>query len=143
MTRPAPMTQPARVDVLVPTRDEEDYIEATLDAIFAQTVPVAVTVVDNGSRDRTMELLRARAAPCLPPLRSNSPRTAAAAAGSTNGKSTRPTHTPQRRSARRGAGGLRRRARDPSSPQCPSRRPARNASPTPMTVLARARSVRF
>lgn len=56
------MTPDACVDVVMPTLDEEAYIEGTLDAIFAQTVPVVVTVVDNGSRDGTLELLRARAA---------------------------------------------------------------------------------
>ncbi|HYZ16449.1 MAG TPA: glycosyltransferase [Candidatus Acidoferrum sp.] len=48
-------------DVVISTFDEERDIEAALDAVLAQTVPVLVTVVDGGSRDRTPEILRERA----------------------------------------------------------------------------------
>ena len=50
------------VDVIISTLDEERDIDACLDAVSAQTVPMRVTVVDGGSRDRTVALLRARAA---------------------------------------------------------------------------------
>jgi succinoglycan biosynthesis protein ExoA len=49
------------VDVIVSTFDEERHIERALDAILAQNLPVLVTVVDGGSRDRTPQILRERA----------------------------------------------------------------------------------
>jgi GT2 family glycosyltransferase len=51
----------ALVDVLVSTYNEERAIEACLDAILAQSAPVAVTVIDGGSSDGTVAVLRERA----------------------------------------------------------------------------------
>ncbi len=51
----------AEVDVIMSTFDEENDIEDALDAVLAQTIAVGVTVVDGGSRDRTVAILRARA----------------------------------------------------------------------------------
>lgn len=52
----------ARVDVLISTFNEERSIDACLDAVLAQTAPIAVTVVDGGSSDGTVTRLRERAA---------------------------------------------------------------------------------
>jgi len=52
----------ARVDIVMSTLNEERDIGEALDAALRQTVPVAVTVVDGGSRDATVSILRARAA---------------------------------------------------------------------------------
>ncbi len=50
-----------RVSVVVPARNEEDYIGACIDAILRQDPPPdEVIVVDNGSRDRTAEIARAK-----------------------------------------------------------------------------------
>jgi len=54
------MTGPT-VDVLVSTLNEERSIGACLDAILAQTAPVAITVIDGGSSDGTVAVLRERA----------------------------------------------------------------------------------
>jgi succinoglycan biosynthesis protein ExoA len=50
------------VDVVMSAFNEERDIERSLDAVLAQTCPVLVTVVDGGSRDRTVEILQRRAA---------------------------------------------------------------------------------
>jgi succinoglycan biosynthesis protein ExoA len=51
----------AAVDVLVSTFNEERAIGACLDAILAQTAPIAVTVIDGGSSDGTVAALHERA----------------------------------------------------------------------------------
>jgi succinoglycan biosynthesis protein ExoA len=51
----------ATVDILVSTFNEERAIGACLDAILAQTAPVAVTIIDGGSSDGTVAALRERA----------------------------------------------------------------------------------
>jgi GT2 family glycosyltransferase len=51
----------ALVDVLVSTYNEERAIDACLDAILAQSAPVAVTVIDGGSSDGTVAALHERA----------------------------------------------------------------------------------
>jgi cellulose synthase/poly-beta-1,6-N-acetylglucosamine synthase-like glycosyltransferase len=53
---------PPIVDVVISTFDEERDIERSLDAVLAQSCPALITVVDGGSRDRTPEILRRRAA---------------------------------------------------------------------------------
>lgn len=47
------------VDVLLPVRDEEENVEACLAALLAQSLPVRVFVIDDGSRDRTAAIARA------------------------------------------------------------------------------------
>src|SRR5579872_3150386 len=49
------------VAVIISTYNEERHIDACLNAILAQSVPVRVIVVDGGSRDRTLARLRTRA----------------------------------------------------------------------------------
>jgi len=50
-----------RVSVVVPARNEEEYIGACLDAILAQKPPPdEVIVVNNGSKDRTAEIAQAK-----------------------------------------------------------------------------------
>jgi len=51
------------ISVVIPARNEEDYIAAALDAVFAQDPPPdEVIVVDNGSTDRTAEIAREKGA---------------------------------------------------------------------------------
>ena len=53
---------PGRVSVLVPARNEEASIGACVDALLAQEHPLhEVLVLDDGSTDRTAEILAARA----------------------------------------------------------------------------------
>ncbi len=48
--------------LIMPTRDEEKYLEATLDAITSQTVlPAELVIVNDGSKDRTGEIAEAAA----------------------------------------------------------------------------------
>lgn len=43
-----------RYVVITPVRDEEEYIEGTIDSILHQTIlPAEWVIVDDGSRDRT------------------------------------------------------------------------------------------
>jgi glycosyltransferase involved in cell wall biosynthesis len=53
------MTMPsARITALIPTYNSEQYIRETVDSVLAQTYPVhEVIVVDDGSTDRTQEVL--------------------------------------------------------------------------------------
>jgi cellulose synthase/poly-beta-1,6-N-acetylglucosamine synthase-like glycosyltransferase len=56
-----PPTDP-RVTIVIPARNEEAYIEAALDSVARQTVPLdrlQVVVVVNGATDRTAEVVRA------------------------------------------------------------------------------------
>lgn len=46
--------------VVIPTLDARELLGRTLESLRAQTVPVAVTVVDNASRDDTAEMVRRR-----------------------------------------------------------------------------------
>ena len=49
---------PASIAVVIPTYNVEAYIEATLQSVFSQTtMPDEVIVVDNGSTDRTAQLV--------------------------------------------------------------------------------------
>ena len=58
--RPA---DPLKYVLIMPTRDEEKYLQATLDAITEQTVlPAELIVVNDGSKDRTGEIAEAAAA---------------------------------------------------------------------------------
>ncbi|HIK38771.1 MAG: glycosyltransferase family 2 protein [Geminocystis sp.] len=61
------MTQPGRRIVLIsPVRDEEKYLEKTIQSVVSQTItPVEWVIVDDGSTDRTPEIL-ARAAAQYP-----------------------------------------------------------------------------
>lgn len=50
-----------RVTIVIPARNEEAYIEAALDSVVGQTVPIdrlQVVVVVNGTTDRTAEIVR-------------------------------------------------------------------------------------
>jgi GT2 family glycosyltransferase len=55
------MNTPESVAVIISTYNEERHIDACLNALLAQTVPVRIVVVDGGSRDRTLARLRTRA----------------------------------------------------------------------------------
>lgn len=63
--RGAPMTAAPDLDVVVPVWNEESRLGPTLDALLAHTatldLDVQVTVVDNGSVDRTAEVVDAAA----------------------------------------------------------------------------------
>ena len=61
--RPDPAAAPGRsVGVVIAARDEDDELLATLDALTAQTVPIAeVVVVDGGSSEATRRELERRA----------------------------------------------------------------------------------
>jgi cellulose synthase/poly-beta-1,6-N-acetylglucosamine synthase-like glycosyltransferase len=59
---PATGAEPPAVDVLLPVRDEEANLAGCLAALLAQSVPVAVRVLDDGSRDRTAAIAAALAA---------------------------------------------------------------------------------
>jgi chlorobactene glucosyltransferase len=51
-----------KVSVVIAARDEEDDLPATLDGLLAQdTSPLEIVVVEGGSRDRTREVIEARA----------------------------------------------------------------------------------
>ena len=41
------------VDVVVAAFNEQDYLPASIDALSRQTIPINITVVDNGSKDAT------------------------------------------------------------------------------------------
>lgn len=52
-----------RLSVVIPARNEEDYLEHTLAALAAQTLPpLEVIVVDNGSTDNTAQVAKAAGA---------------------------------------------------------------------------------
>ena len=55
------MSVPA-LSVVIPTRDRRPYLAETLDALTAQSreAPFEVIVVDDGSRDDTLELLESQ-----------------------------------------------------------------------------------
>jgi succinoglycan biosynthesis protein ExoA len=53
------MNEQPRVDVIMSTYNEERDIAEALEAVLAQSVPVAVTVIDGGSTDSTPSILRA------------------------------------------------------------------------------------
>jgi cellulose synthase/poly-beta-1,6-N-acetylglucosamine synthase-like glycosyltransferase len=57
------MNDTARVDIVISALNEEDDVGDAIDAALAQTAPVRTLVfVDGGSRDRTVEVVRERAA---------------------------------------------------------------------------------
>lgn len=61
------MSDAPRVSVVVPTRNEEDYLPRLLETLAAQTLPVhEILVADAGSTDRTVELARAAGARVVP-----------------------------------------------------------------------------
>lgn len=65
MPSPGSGVRLASVSVIIPTYNEERFIGRCLDAVFAQDYPggmVEVIVVDNGSSDNTVALVRARGA---------------------------------------------------------------------------------
>ncbi len=52
------MPSPVRVSIVIPTYNREDLVAAAIDSALAQThVPCEVIVVDDGSTDRTAEVL--------------------------------------------------------------------------------------
>ena len=56
-------SQPIRVSVLVPAYNEEKTIAQVLERVRAQSIPgieLEIVVVDDGSRDRTREILDSR-----------------------------------------------------------------------------------
>jgi glycosyltransferase involved in cell wall biosynthesis len=58
------MTSPPPVSVVVPAYNSEAYIEECLRSLFAQTLePLEIVVVDDGSTDRTAEIVRSLAVP--------------------------------------------------------------------------------
>ncbi len=58
-----PGTPPPRVSLLIPARDEETSIRAALEAALASTgVELEIVVLDDGSTDRTAEIVRSFAA---------------------------------------------------------------------------------
>jgi glycosyltransferase involved in cell wall biosynthesis len=54
-----------RVLVIVPAHDEEESLPATLDELRRKVPEVAVLVVDDGSRDATAQIARARGVPVV------------------------------------------------------------------------------
>lgn len=46
-----------RVSVLIPCRDGEEHLEATIKSLLAQTIPLAITVIDDHSTDSTPDIL--------------------------------------------------------------------------------------
>ena len=57
------MTDAALVSVIMPSRNQADFIAASLDSIFTQDYPeIEVIVADGASSDGTLALLNARAA---------------------------------------------------------------------------------
>lgn len=62
---PADAVQRVRYALITPVRDEEAYIGAMIPSIAAQTVPPTQwIIVDDGSRDRTVEIIREYAQRC-------------------------------------------------------------------------------
>src|SRR5439155_23614249 len=59
MTAPAPLRL---LSVVIPARDEEESLPSTIEDIArtfaAENIPHEIVVVDDGSRDRTWEVLR-------------------------------------------------------------------------------------
>jgi glycosyltransferase involved in cell wall biosynthesis len=62
------MTTEAQVSAIVPARNEEANIAAAVESLAAQTVPLEIIVVNDGSTDRTAEIL-SRLQQRLPQLR--------------------------------------------------------------------------
>jgi len=80
--RSALAPETSRISVVIPTLDEGDYLDATLDPL--QRGPdVEMIVADGGSRDRTVEIARARHVRVVdgPPGRARQMNLGAAAAG--------------------------------------------------------------
>jgi glycosyltransferase involved in cell wall biosynthesis len=59
---PPPLADPPPTLILVPMRDEEVNVDGCLSSLLAQTAPVRVRVIDDGSTDRTAERVAAIAA---------------------------------------------------------------------------------
>jgi glycosyltransferase involved in cell wall biosynthesis len=60
VVRAAPLADPPRVSIVIPCRNEEEYIEGCLDSILASEYPkdrLEILVADGRSTDRTRELL--------------------------------------------------------------------------------------
>src|SRR4051794_38510034 len=55
-------TKRPALSIIIPTFNEEHSITSTLDAVAGLRGPVEVIVVDGGSRDRTLAILRERGA---------------------------------------------------------------------------------
>ncbi|WP_306231203.1 glycosyltransferase family A protein [Agrococcus beijingensis] len=71
-------TTPPRVSVVIPVRDDARALRACLRRLAAQTVaPFEVIVVDNGSRDDSIDVARAAGATVLEEPRPGIPATAA------------------------------------------------------------------
>ncbi len=54
------MEKTIKISIIIPTFDEENFIEKCLDSIFSQTYPqslIEIFVVDGGSKDRTCEIV--------------------------------------------------------------------------------------
>jgi succinoglycan biosynthesis protein ExoA len=63
MTAASVPVQTPRVSVVIPCRNEEEFIEELLDAVRAQELaPLEILVVDNGSTDRSAAIVEAYAA---------------------------------------------------------------------------------
>src|SRR5690606_31225055 len=62
-TAPTSVAPSRRYVIIMPTRDEEKYIQATLDCLINQTVqPAELVIVDDGSKDGTGAIADAAAA---------------------------------------------------------------------------------
>ncbi|MBP1642897.1 MAG: glycosyl transferase family 2 [Acidobacteria bacterium] len=59
---PAPLGDPPAVAVLLPVRDEADNVEPCLATLLAQSTPVEILVLDDGSTDATRALVERVAA---------------------------------------------------------------------------------
>src|SRR3974377_685936 len=54
-----------RYVIITPVRDEEKYVGATIESVISQTLwPAEWVIVDDGSTDRTGEILERHAAQC-------------------------------------------------------------------------------
>ena len=62
LTTPSMPNAVARYAVVTPVRDEEEYLEATIELVTGQTLrPIEWAIVDDGSKDRTGEIIDAAA----------------------------------------------------------------------------------
>lgn len=61
---PAPLKKLPRLSVIIPAHNEEDTIKQTVDSVLRSSYPkskLEVILVDDGSTDKTLELMRTRA----------------------------------------------------------------------------------
>ena len=56
---PSTATEPVLVSVVLPAYNHEAYIAQAIDSALAQSVDLELIVIDDGSRDRTAEIIAA------------------------------------------------------------------------------------